>query len=471
MEITEGLTFDDVLLVPKRSAIASRRDVDLTSNLTPRIQLHIPFVSANMDTVTESQMAIAMARKGGMGFIHRFLPIEIQAEEIRKVKRSENYVVEKPYTVYPETTLKEIKKLVVKNNVQAFLVSDPESHLIGILTKRDYFLEEDLDKKVSEMMTPKEKIVTGKSGTTLEQAKYDFRKYKIEKLPLIDEAGKIVGLITAKDIEHCLNPLAVRDNHGRLRVAGAVGVKSDYLDRANALIEAGVDALVVDIAHGHLESSLNAISKLKQEHPETEIISGNVVTESGARDMISAGSDCIKIGVGPGSSCKTRIVAGTGVPQLTAIQNVRKGAGDKPIIADGGIRNSGDAVKALAAGANIVMCGNLFAGTDEAPGEIITWNNKRAKLFRGMASMSAYLDKPKDSSDQDLVEFVSEGADNGVVPYRGSVKEVLDQLSGGIRSGFSYSGAKDINELWQKAEFIHISSASRKENGIHDMSI
>jgi IMP dehydrogenase len=470
----EALTFDDVLLKPKRSSVSSRKDIDLRTEIAKGITLNIPIISANMDTVTESRMAIAMARLGGLGIIHRFLPIEAQAHEVEKVKRAENYVVEKPFTISPDMTLKVCRQMSRTFDVQTFLVTDKENKLLGIITKRDILFEENEKKKVSELMTPRDKLIVGDENTTLEQAKEIFKTKKIEKLPLVDTEDRLVGLITARDILNRLNPLAVRDKKGRLLVGAAIGVRGDYLERADALVSAGVDILVVDIAHGHLEICLKAVSILKRKFPNIPIMAGNVATFEGARDFVEAGADSIKVGVGPGSICKTRIVTGAGMPQLSAIMDAKRGAGNIPIIADGGIRQSGDITKALAAGASAVMIGSLFAGTDESPGEIVMWNNRRSKLYRGMASLGAHIDRKKTENDANedgklLSDFVSEGADQVTVPYRGAVSEVVKQLVGGLRSGMSYCGARNISELWEKAEFVKITDAGRIESGIHDV--
>jgi IMP dehydrogenase len=350
---------------------------------------------------------------------------------------------------------------------------DAEKKLLGILTKRDYLFEENDDVRVRTLMTPRERLITGTPETTLEAARQIFRKEKIEKLPLVDAEGRLAGLITARDLLHRLNPLAVRDKKGRLLVGAAVGVRGDYLERAHALVEAGADLLVVDIAHGHLELCIAAVKTLKKKFPHVDVMAGNVATEEGARDLVEAGADAVKVGVGPGSICKTRIVTGAGVPQLTAIMEASRGAGNVPVIADGGIRQPGDITKALAAGAAAVMIGSLFAGTDESPGEIVMWNNRRSKLYRGMASLGAYLERKKAEGEQVngevLSDFVSEGADQVTVPYRGSVSEVVAQLIGGLRSGMSYCGAHTIEELQKNAEFIRVTEAGRKESGIHDV--
>lgn len=472
--IKEALTFDDVLLVPKRSAVFSRKEVDVSTKLTKNIKLNIPIISANMDTVTESRMAIAMAKLGGLGIIHRFLPIEKQVNEVIKVKRAENYIIDDPFVISPETKLSQAKIIMKKFDIQSLLVVDKERKLLGILTKRDFLFEEDESKKISQLMSPRKKLIVGNPKTSLEKAKEIFKKFKIEKLPLVDKNNKLTGLITAKDILHRLNPLAVRDKKGRLLVGGAVGAKGDYLERTEKLIKAGVDLIVVDIAHGHLEICLKAVKEIKRKFPDIDLMAGNVATYEGAKDLINQGADIVKVGIGPGSTCKTRLITGAGVPQLTAIMEAKKGAKDISIIADGGIKNAGDITKALAAGASAVMIGLLLAGTDESPGEIVLWNNKRSKIYRGMASLKAYLkrnEKNQENNDALLSEFVSEGAEEVVIPYQGSAKEIIDQLIGGLKSGMSYCGAKNIKELQRKAEFVKITEAGKKESEVRDVKM
>lgn len=474
-DITFGLTFDDVLLKPKRSSVVSRKDIDLRTKISRNITLNIPVISEDMDTVTESKMAITMARAGGLGIIHRFLPIERQVEEVLKVKRAENYTIEDPFTIAPEATLKAVKEMMQRLDIQTFLVTGPDRKLLGIFTKRDFIFESDDNKKISELMTPREKLIVAGPETSLEQAQELFRKHKIEKLPLVDNENRLCGLITARDITHRFNPLAVRDKKGRLLVGAAVGIRGDYLERAEELIKAGADILLVDVAHGHLEICFSATKLLKKKFPEVDLMVGNIATAEGARDLVQAGADSIRVGVGNGTICITRIQTGAGVPQITAIMDARKGAGDVPIIASGGMRNSGDLVKALAAGASAGTFGSLLAGTDESPGEIVLWNNRRSKLYRGMASLGAYLNRKRaeknDAGGEVLSDFVAEGADQVTVPYRGSALEVIAQLVGGLRSGMSYCGARTIPELWEKAEFIRVSDAGRKESGIHDVEV
>ncbi len=472
MEIQEALTFDDVLLVPKRSPISSRRDVDLRTRISRSIVLNLPVISLDMSTVTEEKMAAAMARAGGLGIIHRFMPIEDEVREVLKVKRAENLVIDEPVTISPDATVADARETARKVGINSFIVTNAEGKLLGIVTNRNIKFEEDKNKKLSEIMTPRDKLITSNPFTTLEQAKEIFRKFSIEKLPLVDSQDNLAGLITAKDLQHRLNPLAVRDKKGRLIVGAAVGIRGDFMERAEALMRAGADLICVDVAHGHLEISIDAIAKLKQKFPEMDLMAGNVATEEGARDLIQAGADSIRVGIGNGTICKTRLVAGAGVPQLTALMWAKKGAGDVPIIADGGMRSSADLIKALAAGASTGMFGSLFAGTDESPGEIVMWNGRRSKLYRGSASLSQHMDRKKidnGNDDEILGDFVSEGADQVTIPYKGSVAEVIAQLVGGLRSGMSYCGAKNIQELWRKAEFVRITNAGLKESGLHDV--
>ncbi|MBI1975208.1 MAG: IMP dehydrogenase [Parcubacteria group bacterium] len=475
MKMSEGFTFDDVLLKPRRSSVFSRKDVDVRTKISRNISLNIPIVSANMNTVTEFRMATAMARSGGLGIIHRFLSIDAQVEEVLKVKRAENFTIDEPFTVRPTTTLREVHELIRKLDVQSFLVVDGEEKLLGILTKRDLVFEEDAATRAEDLMTPRAKLVVGTPATSLEEAKEIFKKHKVEKLPLVDEDDRLVGLITTRDIVNRLNPFAVRDKKGRLVVGAAIGVRGDFLERADALVKAGTDLLVIDIAHGHLELCLKATKKIKERYPHVDVMSGNIATEEGARDLVEAGADAIKVGVGGGSICITRIQTGAGVPQLSALVDAKRGAGNVPVVADGGMRNSGDLTKALAAGASAGMFGSLFAGTDESPGEIVIWNGRRSKLYRGMASLGAYLDRKKaegvGSDGELLADFVSEGADQVTVPYRGSATEVISQLVGGLRSGMSYCGASTIQELRRDAEFVKITDSGRKEGGVHDVEV
>ncbi len=475
----QGLTFDDVLLVPKRSAVVSRSHVSTATWLTRHIRLNIPIVSANMDTVTESQMAIAMARAGGIGIIHRFMPIERQAAEVARVKRAENYVVEHPYTVPPTMSIAEVRRFMEEYDTGGILVVDEDHHLLGIITTRDLLFLEDDNLTVAEVMTPRPRVVTAPPGTSMEEAKRILWRHRIEKLPLVDENDRVVGLITARDIVNREKfPLATKDAKGRLRVGAAVGVRPGFMRRAEALLEAGADVIVVDIAHGHSDNCIRAVKELRRQFgDEVEIIAGNVATAEGTADLIEAGVDAVKVGIGPGSICVTRIVTGFGVPQITAIQECARVAREAgiPIIADGGIRNSGDLVKALAAGASSVMVGSLLAGTTESPGRVVIRNGRRYKIVRGMASLTANIDRQQVADEVretgeeiDWEKVVPEGVE-AVVPYRGNVAEVLDQLVGGLRSGLSYGGAFTIEELWDNAEFIQITPAGLFESKPHDV--
>ncbi|MCS7184034.1 MAG: IMP dehydrogenase [Patescibacteria group bacterium] len=467
----EGLTFDDVLLIPQKSDIDSRKDINLSVNLHPQIKLKIPIVSSPMDTVTESEMAIAIARQGGLGIIHRFCSIEYQVKEVERVKRAENYFIENPICVNPEITLEKLLEISSDYNFQTFLVVDEKKKLIGLISKRDYFLEENLKKKIKYLMTPFEKLVVSYKKISLKEAKEIFKKYKIEKIPIIDKNRKVKGLVSLRDFQYSLNKKAARDKKGRLLVGATIGVRGDYLERAEELVKADVDVLCLDIAHGHLNKSLKVIREIKRKFNNIPLIAGNVATLEGARDLKRAGADIIKVGIGPGSACTTRIVTGAGVPQLTAIMMAKKGVGDNtPIIADGGCKNSGDIVKALAIGASVVMLGSLLAGTDESPGEIFNFKGKRVKMFRGMSSKEAYRNKIRITNDSPEYEPISEGINYGFIEYKGSVKEVLINLEKGIRSGFSYCGAKNLKELWKKAKFIKITDSGYKESQPHSVN-
>jgi IMP dehydrogenase len=476
LDIREGLTFDDVLLVPKRSPIVSRSQTDLRTKLSRNITLNIPIISANMDTVTESGMAVAIAREGGIGIIHRFLTIEDQVDEILKVKRSESVMIEQPYTIRPDVTVAEAKKAMAEYGVSGLLVEEG-GKLAGIITRRDITFESNNKRKVSEVMT--KDVITAKAGTTIEQAKEILNKQRIEKLPVIDDKRRIVGLITSKDILKMEQyPHASKDKKGRLLAGAAVGVKGDYLERTEALLEAGADVLVVDIAHGHSDNAINTVHMIKKAFPSCELIAGNVATGEGARDLIKAGVDAVKVGVGSGSICITRVITGSGVPQLTAvIDSVRVARDyDIPVISDGGIRNSGDITKALAAGSSSVMVGSLFGGTDESPGKTMVKNGKKFKMYRGMASFYASLGRkyreegPQVVDSDDLNDYVPEGVE-AMVPYKGSVVEIVRQLAGGVRSGLSYCGAKTIAEMQKNAEFIKMTSAGYIESQPHDVDL
>jgi IMP dehydrogenase len=483
MEIrkAKGLTFDDVLLVPARSSISSRHAVDTTTLLTDRIHLKIPIISANMDTVTEEAMAIAMAENGGIGIIHRFMSIENHAKQIGNVKRCQGFIVEDPYEIRATASLEEAKQLMKRVKVGGLVIKDGKGHLEGIVTSRDLLLAPSESKSVIDVMTRMDKIVSAPPEVTPELARKLLYEHRLEKLPVIDKNGILVGLITAQDVvKPELHPYATLDEKGRLRVGAAIGVSKGEMERAEALIAAGVDVLVLDIAHGHADHCIRMVRELKTTFKNFPVIAGNVATRSGALDLAEAGADAIKVGIGPGSICTTRIVTGFGVPQLTAImdsvEGVRAAKKDVPVIADGGIRTSGDMVKALAVGAETVMIGGLFAGTDEAPGSAVIRDGQKIKVVRGMASLGATMDRKKigrgeDESAEDQEDWdkvVPEGVE-AVVPYRGKVEEVLFQLVGGLRSGLSYGGGGTIRELQEKAELIEITSAGYRESHSHDV--
>jgi IMP dehydrogenase len=472
-----GLSYDDVLLVPKRSSIKSRRDVSTETRLTRNITLKIPIVSSNMDTVTEASMAIAMAQLGGIGIIHRFNTIEQQVEEVMKVKRYRNAFIENPLTISQGSVLADARKIMEKHGVTGLLAVDENNKLVGILTSRDIRFKPPETTPVKDLMTPKEKLIVGNVGIGVEEAQKKLLDNKVEKLPIVNDDFTIAGLITGKDIYRKQKyPDSSVDKKDKLLVGAAIGVKEDSIDRAEALIKAGVDVLVIDIAHGHSDLAIETLQKVKKKFPEVDIIAGNVATSEGARDLIKAGADCIKVGVGPGSICTTRIVTGSGYPQLSAVMHCAKEADKKgiPIIADGGIKNSGDITKAIAAGASTVMLGNLLAGTDESPGVPLIKNGKRFKVVRGMASYGAKFGREAKENNAEsferLVEFVPEGVEANV-PYRGSVSEVLHQLIGGLRSGMSYCGARKIDDFRGKAEFVQITSAGIRESHAHDVHL
>ncbi len=472
-----GLTFDDVLLLPRRSSIRSRKEISTETRFTKRIKLGIPIVSAPMDTVTEAEMAIVMAREGGIGVIHRFNTIAQQVEQIKLVKRAENIAIEEPYTINVNATVAEAEALMKLKNVSGLLVVDQSKRLVGIISRRD-ILFRSKDAKVAECMTPADRIITASPDITLEEAKEIFMRYKIEKLPLVDSERHVKGLVTSADIvKKLMYPNASRDSRGRLMVAAAIGVKEDSLDRAEALIAAGADALVIDVAHGHTEMVIQMLRKLSQSFgDDVELVAGNVATADGVEDLASAGASAVKVGIGAGSVCTTRIVAGVGVPQLTAIMDCAEAAEamDVPIIADGGIRSSADVVKALAAGASTVMIGRLLAGTDESPGAVVVRNGRKMKIYRGMASLYAMLAKNSRAGEEDILQdasdysYMVEGIE-AYVPYKGSASDVIRQLVAGLRSGLSYLGARSIAELRQNAVFIRISEAGLRESYPHDV--
>jgi IMP dehydrogenase len=477
LEIKEGLTFDDVLLIPKRSPIISRSQTNLKTKLSHNITLNIPLVSANMDTVTESGMAIALAREGGIGIVHRFMTIEDQVDEVLKVKRSESVIIEQPYTIKPDMSVQDAENLMLQYGVSGLLVEENGKKLAGIITQRDITFETNHKSKISDLMS--KNVITAKEGTTIEQAKEILHNHRIEKLPVVDSNNRIVGLITSKDIlKMDQYPYASKDKKGRLLVGAAVGVKGDYLERTEALLDAGSDVIVVDIAHGHSDNAINTVHMIKKAFPNCELIAGNVATREGTNDLIKAGVDAVKVGVGSGSICITRVITGSGVPQLTAIIDSVKVAKEYeiPVISDGGIRTSGDATKALAAGSSSVMIGSLFGGTDESPGKTMIKNGKKFKMYRGMASFYASLGRryrergPLVDSSDDLNDYVPEGVE-AMIPYKGSVVEIIRQLVGGLRSGLSYCGAKTILEMHKNAEFIKMTSAGYMESQPHDVDV
>lgn len=460
----EAYTFDDVLLEPQRSGVFSRRDVNTEARFSKHITLNLPIVSANMDTVTESRMARFMAEEGGIGIIHRFLPISRQAEEVRLVKRAESALIDDPYTIFPESEVSDAKKFMDQKHVSGLPVIDEKRKVVGIITRRDILFCENMNMKVKDAMT--KKVITAERRVKIADAKKLLFKYRIEKLPLVDKSGKLKGLITLKDIlRQDSGNRASKDKRGSFLVGAALGVKNDTLERAIALLDAGADALVVDIAHGHNERALQTVRLLKKKFPGAEIIGGNVATSKGTVDLIMAGADAVKIGIGPGAACTTRIVTGVGVPQLTAIMDCAEAATKYkiPIIADGGIKNSGDLSKAMAAGASTVMIGSLFAGTDESPGEYILEDGAGYKLYRGMASRDAADDKIKIDGTSASSYSAPEGK-SGKVPYRGRAKNVLDDLIAGLRSSMSYLGAKNLHEFQKNAKFIRVTQSSLRES-------
>ncbi len=469
--IGEGITFDDVLLVPQFSSVIPN-DVILTTQLTKKIKLNIPLMSAGMDTVTEHRMAIAMARQGGIGVIHKNMSIQQQAEEVDKVKRSENGVISDPFSLSPERTLEDADNLMAKYRISGVPITE-NGKLVGIITNRDLKFETDYSKKIKESMTS-ENLVTAREGITLEEAKKILGKARKEKLPIVDENMMLKGLITIKDIEKQIKyPNAAKDSQGRLLCAAAVGVTPDICDRVDELVAAKVDAIVIDTAHGHSENVLKTFKMIKEKYPDLDVIAGNVATKKGTQAMIDMGVDAVKIGIGPGSICTTRVVAGIGVPQITAIMQAYEAAREAgiPVIADGGIKYSGDITKALAAGANVCMMGSLFAGTDEAPGDFELYQGRKYKVYRGMGSIAAMECGSKDRYFQlNAKKLVPEGVE-GRVAYKGTVEDTVFQLIGGLRSGMGYCGARTIEELHENAEFVKISAASLKESHPHDIQI
>lgn len=469
--VGEGITFDDVLLVPARSKVLPR-DVDISTRLTSQIKLNIPIMSAGMDTVTEMRMAIAVAREGGIGVIHRNMSIERQAEEVDRVKRSEHGVITNPFHLSPMHTINDAAALMERYRISGVPIT-VEGKLVGILTNRDLRFEKDFSRLIKDVMT-KDKLITAPEGTTLDEAQEILARYKIEKLPIVDENYMLKGLITIKDIEKTIAyPRAAKDIKGRLLVAAAVGTAKDTLSRVAALLEAGVDALVVDTAHGHAELVLQSVKKIKREYPDAMVIAGNIATAEAARDLIHAGADALKVGVGPGSICTTRVIAGIGVPQITAVSEVARVAHSRkiPVIADGGIKYSGDITKALAAGADVVMIGSLFAGTEESPGETEIFQGRSYKVYRGMGSIGAMKEGSRDRYFQeDEQKLVAEGIE-GRVPYRGTVADMVFQMVGGLRAGMGYCGVRNIEELQTKTKFIRITNAGLIEGHPHDVQI
>lgn len=470
MNILTALSYDDVLLVPKRSSIKSRQDVDTTTRLTKNISIKVPIVSANMDTVTESKMAIAMALSGGIGMIHRFCDIETQSREVRRVKRKQNIIIHNPLTISSKASLSEFKKKSGELSCSSFLISDDGQTLLGIVTRRDVVFCTDDSTLMRDIMTSREKLIVAPVNISTDQAKQVLKDNKIEKLPLVDENFCIKGLITEQDImQHCNNVQASKDSFGRLLVGAAVGVRGDFLERARALADSEVDVLVLDIAHGHSDSAIEAITAIKREFPEVELIGGNVATAQGALDLIEAGVDGVKVGIGPGSICTTRVTTGFGVPQLSAIFNIapvcqKYGV---PLIADGGIKQLSDLVKAMAAGADSVMMGGQLSGTEESPGPVINYKGRQCKISRGMASLTASLARP--DAKENYCAITPEGIE-ARVPYRGSVEHIITKYIGALRSGMSYGNARTVQELRQ-CQFIRITNSGIEESGSHDNDV
>lgn len=473
--VAEGLTYDDVLLVPDYSEILPR-DANISSYFTKNIKLNTPIVSAAMDTVTEHKLAIAIAQEGGIGVLHKNMSIEDQAAQVRKVKRSESGMIMDPVTLFNGATIGDALKIMSDNKIGGIPVIDNSGKLLGIVTNRDLRFEKDFKKPVINVMTPFKNVITAQKGITLKQAEEILQQHKIEKLPILDKANKLVGLITYKDIIKIkVRPNACKDERGRLRVAAAVGVTADAMQRVDALVEAGVDAIIIDTAHGHSKGVIEKLKEVKKKHKNLQVVVGNIATGKAALSLVKAGADAVKVGIGPGSICTTRVIAGVGVPQLTAILEVAvalKGTG-VPLIADGGVRFTGDVVKALAAGAGTVMMGGMFAGTEESPGETIIFEGRKFKSYRGMGSLEAMQKGSKDryfqDAEDDIKKLVPEGI-SGRVPYKGSLAEIMYQIIGGLRAGMGYCGAKDIKAL-QGAKFIRITAAGVKESHPHDVVV
>ena len=472
----EALTFDDVILSPCYSEVLPS-EVDVSVRLTRRITLNIPILSAAMDTVTESRTSIAMAQEGGIGIIHRNLSIPAQAGEVERVKKYESGMIVNPLTVRPGTRVSEALEIMVENDISGLPVVKPNNTLHGIITNRDIRFEKNMDLKIDKVMTPRKNLVTVKEGTTLQEAKELLHKFKIEKLPVVDEGFKLRGLITMKDIEKIEKfPKASKDAMGRLLVGAAVGVDKDSQERVDELVAAGCDVIVVDTAHGHSKRVLDSLAKIRKKYPDIDLVAGNIATSEAAEDLIKAGVDCLKVGVGPGSICTTRVIAGIGVPQITAIRKACSVAKehDIPVIADGGIKYSGDITKALAAGADSVMIGNLLAGSDEAPGEVVLYQGRTYKVYRGMGSIEAMRAGSRDryAQDDEMMEakLVPEGIE-GRVPYRGNIGAIVYQLVGGLRAGMGYTGSATVEELQKNAKFVKLTNAGLQESHVHDIVI
>jgi len=472
--VGEGLTYDDVLLMPAHSTVLPR-ETSLTTKFSRNIEMKIPVVSAAMDTVTESKMAIAMAQEGGIGVMHKNMTIEMQAKEVRKVKRAENGMILEPITLFADAVVQDALNIMNEFKIGGIPVVDKENKLVGIVTNRDLRFERDLSKPIAQAMT-RENLITTTEFTDFEKAADILQKHRIEKLPVVDDKNRLIGLITYKDIIKIkAHPTSCKDEQGRLRVAAAVGIAANTLDRVSALMEVGVDAIVIDTAHGHSQGVLDMAKLIKKNFPDVELVVGNIATGKAAKDLIAIGADAIKVGIGPGSICTTRVIAGVGVPQLTAVYEVSKAARGSgvPVIADGGIRYTGDIVKAIAAGADSIMAGSLFAGVDESPGDTIIYEGRKYKTYRGMGSIEAMKEGSKDRYFQDAEDDINKLVPEGIVgrvPYKGTLGEVVQQMVGGLRAGMGYTGSHTIADL-QKAKFIKISAASVAESHPHDITI
>ncbi|MEG0843495.1 MAG: IMP dehydrogenase [Romboutsia sp.] len=470
--LKEGLTFDDVLLVPRKSEVLPK-DVNIGTQITKTIKLNIPLISAGMDTVTESKMAISMARQGGIGIIHKNMSIEAQALEVDRVKRSESGVIVDPFYLSKNHNIQDADDIMARYKISGVPIVDEDNKLIGIITNRDIKFEKDMTKSIEDAMT-KENLVTAREGVDLVEAQQILKKHKIEKLPIVDDEGRLKGLITIKDIEKKIQyPNSAKDSRGRLLCGAAVGISADLMDRVSALVKANVDVIVLDSAHGHSKGVMDAVKKVKGTFPNLQVIAGNVATADATRDLIEAGADCVKVGIGPGSICTTRVVAGIGVPQVTAVMDCAEVGHEYgiPVIADGGIKFSGDVVKAIAAGASACMMGSLFAGTEESPGEIVLYRGRSYKTYRGMGSIGAMEKGSKDRYFQDdAKKLVPEGVE-GMVAYKGKAEDIIYQMIGGLRAGMGYCGSADIKDLMDNAAFIKITAASLKESHPHDITI